>query len=79
MQLQQAKLFILIDETIESHQPIVIVGKRGDAVLVSAEDWSAVQESLYLLSVPGLRASVKEGRKEPLSKSRKKINWSHYE
>ena len=51
----------------------------GDAVLISAEDWSAVQETLYLLSVPGMRESIQTGRIEPLSKSKKKLNWTHYE
>ena len=51
-------LYRLIDETAESHQPIVIMGKRNKAVLVSEEDWSAIQESLCLLSVPGIREGI---------------------
>lgn len=71
----RANLYNLIDETKESHEPIIITGKRGDAVLISAEDWSAIQETLFLLSVPGMRESIKEGRSEPLSKSKKEIEW----
>ena len=48
-------LYRLIDETAESHTPIAIVGKRNTAVLVSLEDWDAIQETLYLMSIPGMR------------------------
>ncbi|RKR07578.1 prevent-host-death family protein [Kushneria sinocarnis] len=54
-------LYRLLDETAESHQPIVIMGKRNKAVLVSEEDWSAIQETFYLLSVPGMRESIRGG------------------
>ncbi len=57
----RANLYRLIDETAESHQPIAITGKRTNAVLLSAEDWSAIQETLYLLSVPGMRESIAAG------------------
>ncbi|TVP48625.1 MAG: type II toxin-antitoxin system Phd/YefM family antitoxin [Halomonas sp.] len=57
----------LIDETAESHQPIIITGKRNSAVLVSEEGWSAIQEMLYLLSVPGMRESIREGMNTSLA------------
>jgi antitoxin YefM len=65
----RANLYRLIDQTAESHQPILIAGKRSNAVLLSAEDWQAIQETLYLLSVPGLRESIKKGMAEPLAKA----------
>jgi prevent-host-death family protein len=71
----RASLYRLIDQTAESHRPILISGKRSNAVLISAEDWQAIQETLYLLSVPGMRKSIKQGMKEPLSKSAKRLNW----
>ena len=71
----RASLYRLIDETTESHQPILISGKRSSAVLISAEDWQAIQETLYLLSVPGMRESIKKGMAEPLNKSAKALNW----
>jgi antitoxin YefM len=71
----RAGLYRLIDQTTESHQPILISGKRNSAVLVSAEDWQAIQETLYLLSVPGMRESIKKGMAEPLDKSAKELNW----
>lgn len=71
----RASLYRLIDQAAESHRPILISGKRSDAVLISAEDWQAIQETLYLLSVPGMRKSIKRGMAEPLSKSAKRLNW----
>lgn len=71
----RANLYRLIDQAAESHQPIHIAGKRSSAVLLSAEDWQAVQETLYLLSIPGMRESIKEGMAEPLGKSTKELGW----
>lgn len=71
----RTNLYRLIDQTAESHQPIHITGKRSNAVLVSAEDWQAIQETLYLLSVPGMRESIKEGMAEPLSESATELDW----
>ena len=71
----RANLYRLIDETTESHQPILISGKRSSAVLLSANDWDAIQETLYLLSVPGMRESIKKGMAEPLDKSARELKW----
>ena len=71
----RADLYRLIDQAAQSHQPILISGKRTSAVLVSAEDWQAIQETLYLLSVPGMRESIKKGMAEPLGKSAKELGW----
>lgn len=53
----RANLYGLIDKTTESHEPVVITGKRNNAVLISADDWSVIQETLHLLAVLGLRES----------------------
>ncbi len=71
----RAKLYSLMDETAASHEPIQITGKRHNAVLISEEDWSALQETVYLMSVPGMAASIKKGMKTPLNKCAKKLNW----
>ena len=63
----RANLYNLIARTNETSMPIQITSKRGDAVLVSAADWRAIQETLYLSSVPGLVESVKEGMEAPES------------
>jgi prevent-host-death family protein len=71
----RASLYRLIDQTAESHQPVLISGKRANAVLVSEEDWSAIQETLHLLAVPGMRESIKDAMSEPLAKSKRKLKW----
>ena len=71
----RANLYRLIDEAAESHKPIVISGKRANAVLVSEEDWSAIQETLHLLAIPGMRESIKDSMAEPLAKSKKALKW----
>ena len=71
----RASLFRLIDQAAESHRPILIVGKRGSAVLLSADDWQAVQETLTLLSVPGMRKSIKRAMAEPLARAANEPGW----
>ena len=71
----RGRLYRLIDETAESHHPVTITGKRSNAVLVSEEDWNAIQETLYLTSIPGMRESIVTGMKAPLSKCSKKLKW----
>lgn len=71
----RANLYRLIDQVSESHKPILISGKKGEVVMISEEDWSAIQETLHLLSIPGMGKSIKEGLKIPLSKCKKELNW----
>jgi prevent-host-death family protein len=71
----RAGLYRLIDQTAQTHEPVIISGKRANAVLVSEEDWSAIQETLYLLAVPGMRESIKESMAEPLTKSKRDLKW----
>ena len=71
----RAKLYRLIDEAAESHVPIRITGKRNSAVLVSEEDWASVQETMYLLSVPGMRESIREGMESPFEECEEEIEW----
>ena len=71
----RANLYRLIDKTTASHEPVVISGKRNSAVLISAEHWSAIQETLHLLAVPGMRESIKAGMAEPLAKNANNLKW----
>ncbi|MFA5805734.1 MAG: type II toxin-antitoxin system Phd/YefM family antitoxin [Melioribacteraceae bacterium] len=73
--LARNSIYQLIDKTIENSEPIIITGKRGNAVLVSEDDWRAIQETLFLISIPNMRESIIAGMKEPLSKSSNKIVW----
>lgn len=71
----RANLYRLLDEAAESHEPILIAGKRNSAVLVSEEDWNAIQETLYLMSIPGMRKSIRKAMVEPLAKSARELKW----
>jgi prevent-host-death family protein len=71
----RARLYRLIDEAALSHEPVLISGKRSNAVLLSEEDWRSIQETLYLLAVPGMRESIVKGLKTPVAKCAKKISW----
>lgn len=71
----RANLYRLIDEAARSHQPLLISGKRNKAVLVSEEDWEAIQETLFLLSVPGMRESIREGMATPLDECSEELDW----
>jgi prevent-host-death family protein len=69
------RLYNLVDEVKDTHQPIQIVGKRSSAVLVSEEDWRAIEETLYLTAIPGMRESIKKGLKTPVDKCDKELKW----
>jgi prevent-host-death family protein len=71
----RAKLYKLLDEAASSHEPIQITGKRNNAVLISEDDWRAIQETLYLLSIPGMRDSIRKGLKAPAEKCSKDLKW----
>ena len=71
----RAKLYRLIDEAAESHVPIRITGKRNSALLISEEDWASVQETMYLLSIPGMRESIREGMESPAEECEAEIDW----
>lgn len=71
----RANLYRLLDEAAETHKPIRIAGKRNNGVLISEEDWSAIEETLFLLSIPGMRDSIKRGMKTPVSKLSRKLDW----
>jgi len=71
----RARLYKLLDRTAESHKPIQITGKRHNAVLIAEDDWRAIEETLYLLSIPGMRESIQKGLKAPLKKCNKRLKW----
>jgi len=67
--------YSLVDDVTESHTPVQIVGKRNSAVLISEEDWRAIQETLYLTAIPGMRESITEGIKTPVEECDKELEW----
>ncbi len=71
----QQQLQDLIDSVSQSHQPILIAGQTSNAVLLSEADWTSVQETLYLLSVPGMRESIREGLATPIEECDRELEW----
>lgn len=71
----RANLYRLIDQAAESHEPVVIAGRRSSAVLIAEDDWRAIQETLHLLSIPGMRDSIRAGMAEPLEESDTELDW----
>jgi len=65
----------LLQELSTSHEPIIITSKKNNAVLLSEEDWEAIQETLYLLSIPKMRGSIIKGLKTPVTQCSKKLKW----
>lgn len=79
MNLSNARknFFRLVDEVNENHIPVLLTGKEKEAVLLSKEDWDAIQETLYLQSIPGMVESIVEADKEPISDgvALEDMNW----
>lgn len=71
----RSKLHQLLDEVADSHEPIQITGERSNAVLVSEADWRSIQETLYLISIPGMRDSIRKSMAEPLGKASTMPGW----
>lgn len=69
------KLYALVDDVSQSHEPVQITGKRHSAVLISEADWRAIQETLYLTSIPGMKNSILRGLKTPAAKCHKELDW----
>ena len=71
----RANLYKLIADASVNHEPVVITGKRGNAVLLAEDDWNAINETLYLLSVPGMRESIIEGMQESFDETSTELEW----
>ena len=71
----RANLYELMDETSASHEPIVFTGKRGNAVLLAEEDCKAINETLYLVSIPGTRESILDGMQENIDQTETELEW----
>lgn len=71
----RSTLFRIIDKVCSAHKPLTITKRGKNCVLVSEEDWSAMQETLYLLSIPGMRESLVKGKSIPLDKCVDHLPW----
>ncbi len=71
----RANLYQLIEETANIHEPIQITGKRTNAILISEDDWRSIQETLHLLSIPGMRESIREGLETSIDECSEELEW----
>ncbi|HMG72847.1 MAG TPA: type II toxin-antitoxin system Phd/YefM family antitoxin [Pyrinomonadaceae bacterium] len=71
----ESELQKLLEETALSHEPIQITSASSSGILLAEEDWRAIQETLYLLSIPGMRESIREGMDTPIDKCSTELNW----
>ena len=73
--LARTSLYRLVDEAAASHMPVLITGRRSNAVLIGEEDWQAIQETLHLLSIPGMRESIRKGLATPAEACAPELRW----
>jgi len=71
----RANLYKILDEAKESGEPIQITGKRSNAILLSEDDWRSISETLYLLSIPGMRESIREGLEKQVDECDTELEW----
>lgn len=71
----RSNLYGLIAQVNESHEPVTITGKKGNAILISEDDWSVINETLTLLNIKGMRESIVEGMQIPLDECSKELDW----
>ena len=71
----RSKLYKLMDEASTSHEPIQITGKRGNAVIISEDNWRAIQETLYLISIPGMREYIIDGLETSIKDCSEELDW----
>jgi len=64
-----------VTEARVNHEPVVITGKRGNAVLLAEDDWNTINETLHLLSLPGMLESILEGVQESIDGAATQLNW----
>jgi prevent-host-death family protein len=68
-------LYRLLDEVTVTSEPVQITGKRGSAVLVSEDDWRAIEETIHLMSIPGLAESIRKGMETPIEDCVEELDW----
>ncbi len=71
----RSNFYGLIAQVNQSHEPVTITGKKGNAVLISESDWEAINETLYLLNISGMRESIVEGMKTPVEECSQELDW----
>jgi prevent-host-death family protein len=69
------RLYKLLDEVAVTSEPVQITGRRVNAVLVSEDDWRAIEETIYLASIPGMTTSIRDGMETPLEECVEELDW----
>ena len=65
----------LIEKVMVTREPVMILGRESNAVLISEGDWVAINETLDLLSVPGMLESIAEGMRESIGDCARELSW----
>ena len=71
----RANIYAIIDETAKTHEPILVTGKRNNIVMISQEDWSAIEETLYLNSIPNMATSIQNAMNDSNEAFSETIEW----
>ena len=71
----RADIYNIMDETAKTHEPILITGKRNNVVMLSQEDWNAIEETLYLNTIPNMVSSIQESMNTPDSEFSETVEW----
>ena len=71
----RANIYNLIDETAQNHEPVLITGKRNNVVMLSREDWNAIEETLYLNTIPHLATSIQNAMSTSDDEFSEIIEW----
>jgi antitoxin YefM len=71
----RANLSRLLDEVVKSHKPAIITGKRSNGIMISEEDWNSIQETLHLMSMPGMCESIRDGLETPIESCSGELHW----
>lgn len=71
----RTKLYRLLEQVALTHEPVLITGRQANAVLISEEDWRSIEETIYLLGIPGMRESIIEGLNTPIEDCDSEVEW----
>jgi len=71
----RADIYNVMNETAQTHEPVLITGKRNNVVMLSQEDWNAIEETLYLNSIPNMASSIQESMNTDDSEFNENIEW----
>lgn len=65
----------VLEELSLEDKPIKITGKKNNAILITEDHWNSLQETMCLLSIPGMKESILEAKNEPIENWSSKLPW----